>query len=186
MARMKSTKSVKMAKTKKTTRKPRVKKTVEATPRTLVEPQNQIKYLRDDQMTDEIKCSLMKIPKYAGLVADKDGEQKLGTYLGTKRNPHRVRGTTFNVSFNLIVDWEDYRNQGYPDIEIAKRCMNYIFTKKIKRKAKKGFEEVLPFGNVHLNPIFVSFTQKNGKKYISIETTTDQKDNPLLWGEGVK
>jgi hypothetical protein len=177
-----------MAKTKKktTTRKPRVKKTIEATPQTLVEPQNQIKYLRDDQMTDEIRCSLMKIPKYAGLVADKDGEQKLGTYLGTKRNPHRVRGTTFNVSFNLIVDWEDYRKQGYPDIEIAKRCMNYIFTKKIKKKVKKGFEEVLPFGNVHLNPIFISFTQKNGKKYISIETTTDQKENPLLWGEGVK
>lgn len=175
-----------MAKTKKTTtRKPRVKKTIEATP-VIVEPQNQIKYLRDDQMMDEIKCSIMKIPKYAGLIPATDGEQRLGSYLGTRRNPHRLRGTFFNVSFNLIVDWEDYRKQGYPDIEIAKRCMNFIFTKKIKKKVKKGFEEILPFGNVHLNPIFVSLTQKNGKKYISIETTTDQKQNPLLWGEGVK
>lgn len=174
-----------MAKTKKTTtRKPRVKKTIEPT-QEVVEPQNQIVYLRDDQMVEEIKCSLMKVPKYAGVIPAND-QPRLGSYLGTKRNPHRVRGSTFNVAFNIAVDWQEYRNQRYSDIEIVKRCMTYIFTKKIKKKAKKGFEEILPFGNVHLNPIFYSFLEKNGKKYISVETTTDQKQNPLLWGEGVK
>lgn len=174
-----------MAKTKTTkTTKKRLKKTESFEYVAPVVPEK--KYLRDDQMQEDIKCSLMKVKKYANII-DSDEEPRLGSYSsGPKRNPLRVRGQFYNVFFNLVVDWEDYQKQGYKDEEIAKRCMKYIFTKRIKKKIKKEIVEVLPFGNVNLTPIYFCFINRNGKKYISIETTTDQRENPLLWGEGVR
>lgn len=131
-----------------------------------------------------IECEFVPIPQY-GLISNSNSEKKLGVYSSCVYSDiEELNWTEWIVKAYLKADFQKYRKMGLSDVEILKRCFNFLnATAPRKKYAKK--DPVPKYGKLKLINE-VRFTDKFGfESAVTIFTTTERKCK-FFWSEGEK
>jgi len=133
-----------------------------------------------------LKCKFRDFTKYQTLFPDDVGKTKEGYYHGTYfwNIPKFGMKKWVIVTHIVDVDVDSLIKEGREESEIVTACIEYLnVLPKRKKYAKKAPRR--PYGNLELFRSSIK-EDKEGKKYISVLLTTDERKNKAFWNEGQK
>lgn len=136
-------------------------------------------------MLDEIKCSIVPLKSRSNDTENQ--EFRYGRYDNSMHRDVDYGRKKWAVAMRIKVKWSEYIMQNYPQHEIIKRCMKFLFTKPIKQKTRgNNYKDIYPFGNIDPEPITYTFNRDGDAEYVTLMFYTDTNECNLYWGEPYK
>jgi hypothetical protein len=131
-----------------------------------------------------VECEFVPVPQHV-IVSYQNAEKKHGYYSGSVYAIEGINWCKWVVMAYLKADFEKYRKEGLKDIEILKRCINYLNAVPPKKKYAKK-DPTPKYGKLELFKEDIQFTKKFGYECAILVCTTNQRKCEHFWGEGEK
>ena len=113
-------------------------------------------------------------------------ERRYGHYINSFYPIKGIHSTCWVVVVNILVNYEEYLNQGLAKEEIASRCVEFLNDRPPSKYGKKRRRKRL-YGNFRSDPYSYKFKENDkGEKFIQAYLVVEEQKNKTFWGEGRK